>query len=423
MSEAILTQTKPTRSMGWLLKLARQAVFSRLGRINHGAIRVVEGADRLNFGRASAATPLEATIVIRHPRCYLDVMLYGTVGAGESYGRRDWDCDDLTTLVRVFVLNRELLDGMESGLARVGASFLKAFHRVRRNTKPGSRSNIAAHYDVGNDFFSLMLDRTMMYSCAVFSHDRMSLADASREKNDLICRRLDLSPNDHLLEIGTGWGGFALHAAQHYGCRVTSTTISTAQYREASDRIRAAGLSNRVALKLMDYRDLPTLGMQFDKLVSIEMIEAVGHEYYDQFFAVCSRLLKPDGLMLVQAITIDERLYERAKRSVDFIQRFIFPGSCIPSMSALCNAAAQASDFSIIHVDDIGAHYPPTLRAWRQNLQTNLPHVTRLGYREEFLRLWEFYLCYCEGGFLERTLSTMHMLFAKPAWRDPLSCS
>ena len=312
---------------------------------------------------------------------------------------------------------------MESGLARLGAPFLRAFHRVRRNTKLGSRSNIAAHYDLGNDFFSLMLDRTMMYSCAVFAHDRMSLADASEAKNDLICRKLDLSPSDHLLEIGTGWGGFALHAARYYGCRVTSTTISTAQYREASERIRAAGLSNRVALKLMDYRDLPALRMQFDKLVSIEMIEAIGHEYYNQFFAICSRLLKPDGLMLMQAITIDDRQYERAKRSVDFIQRFIFPGSCIPSTSALCRAAARASDFSIIHVDDIGAHYPPTLRAWRQNLQANLPHVTRLGYREEFLRIWDFYLCYCEGGFLERALSTMHMLFAKPAWRDPISCS
>lgn len=262
----------------------------------------------------------------------------------------------------------------------------------------------------------------MMYSCAYFQRPGSTLEEASRAKIDMICRKLHLTGEDHLLEIGSGWGGLACHAAKTYGCRVTTTTISRAQYDVAIRRVREAGLSDRVRVLLTDYRDLLALGELFDKLVSVEMIEAVGHEYYATFFQVCSRLLKPDGLMLVQAITIDERYYERAKRSVDFIQRFIFPGSCIPSVTALCRAMAQASDFSLLHLQDIGAHYPPTLRGWRDNLLVNADHVRQLGFREEFLRLWEFYLSYCEGGFLERSISTAHLLFARSGWRqDPLT--
>jgi cyclopropane-fatty-acyl-phospholipid synthase len=311
---------------------------------------------------------------------------------------------------------------MERGLARLSAPFLKVAHRFRRNTRRGSRQNIAAHYDLSNDFFAQMLDRTMMYSCAYFQRPDSTLEEASCAKLDLICRTLHLTEDDHLLEIGSGWGGLACHAAKTYGCRVTTTTISRAQYELAVRRVGEAGLSDRVRLLLTDYRDLPALGMQFDKLVSVEMIEAVGHEYYATFFDICSRLLKPDGLMLLQAITIDERYYERAKRSVDFIQRFIFPGSCIPSVTAICRAMAQASDFSLLHLQDIGAHYPPTLRGWRDNLRANLPQVGQLGFGSEFLRLWEFYLSYCEGGFLERSISTAQLLVAKSGWRqDPLA--
>jgi cyclopropane-fatty-acyl-phospholipid synthase len=412
------TTVRREPSAGWFGKLARTAVLSRLARITRGAITVIDGCERRVFGHVSQRSDLHATITIRDARCYVDVAINGTIGAGESYGRGDWECDELTTLVRLFVLNHSLLDGMDRGLARMCVPWVKVLHRRHRNTKKGSRANIAAHYDLSNEFFALMLDHTMMYSCAYFDRKPGSLAEASSAKNELICDKLAISNRDHVLEIGTGWGGFALYAAQHRGCRITTVTISQAQYEKAAERVAAAGFSDRVTLLLMDYRDLPGLGVQFDKVVSIEMIEAVGHEYYHAFFEVCSRMLKSSGLMLVQAITIDERHYERAKRSVDFIQRCIFPGSCIPSINALCTAMADASDLSVIHLQDIGAHYPPTLKAWRRNIGANLHRVRRLGFSEEFLRLWEFYLCYCEGGFLERSISAVHLLFAKPAWRD-----
>lgn len=405
-------------SPGLLIRIARRSVHARLRRLVQGTITVMEGTRRTVFGEPGSISTLKATMIILAPDCYLDIARSGTVGAGESYARGDWHCDDLTALVRIFALNRPLVDGMERGVARLSAPFLKVAHRLRRNTKTGSRQNIAAHYDLSNEFFAQMLDQTMMYSCAYFQRPDNTLEEASRAKLDLICRKLHLREGDHLVEIGSGWGGLACHAAKAYGCRVTTTTISRAQHELAARRVREAGLSDRVRVLLTDYRDLPALGMRFDKLVSVEMIEAVGHEYYTTFFDVCSRLLKPDGLMLLQTITIDERYYERAKRSVDFIQRFIFPGSCIPSVTALCRAMAQGSDFSLLHLQDIGSHYPPTLRGWRDNLRKNVEHVGRLGFRAEFLRLWEFYLSYCEGGFLERSISTAHLLFAKSGWRQ-----
>ncbi|MGB4067677.1 MAG: cyclopropane-fatty-acyl-phospholipid synthase family protein, partial [Nitrospira sp.] len=294
---------------------------------------------------------------------------------------------------------------------------LKAIHWLNRNTKAGSKKNIAAHYDLGNEFFRLMLDETMMYSCAYFERPDATLAEASRAKNERICRKLQLLPSDHLLEIGTGWGGFAIHAASQYGCRVTTTTISQQQYTVAVQRVEEAGLTDRVTVILKDYRDLPQLAQQFDKLVSIEMIEAVGYQFFEAFFAVCSRMLKPNGLMLIQGITIDEGIYEQAKRSVDFIQHFMFPGSCIPSVAALTQASATGGGLSLVQLEDIGAHYPFTLRAWRHNLSERGSQISALGYQPEFLRLWNFYLCYCEGGFLERSISDVHLLFAKPGWR------
>lgn len=407
---------------GFSIRLARRMVFARLRLMTQGALTIVEGEQRTIFGSPTSPCPLRPVVTIDDPVCYRDIAWGGSVGAGESYGRGAWNCDDLTALIRLFVLNRAVLDGMEQGAARLAAPFLKLMHGLRRNTKAGSRRNIAAHYDLSNEFFALMLDPTMMYSCGYFVRPDSTLEDASRAKIELICRKLHLSPDDHLLEIGTGWGGLACHAAQTVGCRVTTTTISQAQYDWALRRVRDAGLSDRVQVLLCDYRDLPYLDMQFDKLVSVEMIEAVGWQYYGAFFDVCRRLLKPDGLMLIQAITIDERYFERAKRSVDFIQRVIFPGSCIPSVTSLCHAMARASDFSLLHVQDIGAHYPPTLRGWRQNIRQNLERICQLGFGPEFLRLWEFYLSYCEGGFLERSISTAHLLFARSGWRqDPLA--
>ena len=401
----------------WFYRLARRAVFSRLSKLEFGTVTIVEGHEHFQFGQITARCQLRATVTIQDLHVYAEITLGGTVGLGDAYRRGLWSCDDLTTLVRIFVLNRTLLDRMEGGLALATRPLLKTIHWLHRNTMDGSRKNVAAHYDLGNEFFRLMLDETMMYSCAYFERPDATLAEASRAKNDRICRKLQLVASDHLLEIGSGWGGFAIHAASHYGCRVTTTTISRRQYALALQRVRDAGLRDQVTVSLTDYRDLPKLGVQFDKLVSIEMIEAVGHEYYSTFFKICSRMLRSRGLALIQGITIDEQFYERAKRSVDFIQRYIFPGSCIPSVSALTQASAKVGDLGLIHLEDIGVHYPPTLRAWGRNIATKLPEIKALGYQPEFLRLWDFYLSYCEGGFLERSISTVHMLFCKPDWR------
>jgi len=407
----------PSTIAPWLHRLARRVVFSRLSKLELGTVTIVEGHQHFQFGQTTVSGRLEATVTIHDPCVYADITLGGTVGAGDTYRRGLWSCHDLTTLVRIFVLNRTLLDGIDSGFPVVSQLLLRAIHWLNRNTKTGSRKNIAAHYDLGNEFFRLMLDETMMYSCAYFERPDATLAEASRAKNHRICRKLQLMASDHLLEIGSGWGCFALHAASHYGCRVTATTISRRQYDLALQRVQEAGLSDQVTVLLTDYRDLPKLAVQFDKLVSIEMIEAVGHQYYRTFFEICSRLLKPHGLALIQGITIDERFHERAKRSVDFIQRFIFPGSCLPSISTLTHASAQVGDLGLIHLEDIGVHYAPTLRTWRRNIVAKLPDIKALGYRPEFLRLWDFYLSYCEGGFLERSISTVHMLFCKPDWR------
>jgi len=287
-------------------------------------------------------------------------------------------------------------------------------HAFRRNSRAGARRNIAAHYDLGNDFFRLFLDETMMYSAATFEHPRQSLYDAQVARLDLICQKLELKPTDHLLEIGSGWGGLALHAAQRFGCRVTTTTISREQWRLTRDRVAAAILGDRVDVLCMDYRDLTGT---YDKIVSIEMIEAIGHQYYDTYFAKCSELLAPHGAMLLQAITIADQRYERARRSVDFIQRYIFPGSCIPSVAALSSSIARASDLRLFHLDDIGPHYATTLAHWRQNLRANLARVRSLGYGEEFIRMWEYYFCYCEGGFMERVIGDVQMLLVKPGNR------
>ena len=285
---------------------------------------------------------------------------------------------------------------------------------MRRNSRAGSRRNIAAHYDLGNEFFRSFLDETLMYSAATFEHEQQSLHDAQVARLDRICRKLELGPDDHLLEIGTGWGGLALHAARHFGCRVTTTTISREQWTLARERVREAGLGDRVEVLCEDYRDLTGT---YDKLVSIEMIEAIGHQYYDTYFAKCSELLAPHGAMLLQAITIADQRYERARRSVDFIQRYIFPGSCIPSVAALSSSIARASDLRLFHLDDIGPHYATTLAHWRQNLRANLARVRSLGYGEEFIRMWEYYFCYCEGGFMERVIGDVQMLLVKPGNR------
>lgn len=397
-------------------RLARTLLLRALGQLEHGQITLCDGNELHRFGRRSERCALSVTLRVLDPRFYRHAALGGSVGAGEAYIRGYWSCDDLTALIRIMVVNRPALERMDSGWARLQRPAMRFLHWLHRNSKRGSARNIAAHYDLGNALYELMLDPTMAYSCGIFADAATTLEQASRAKFDAVCRKLALEPSDRLLEIGTGWGGFALHAAQNYGCHVTTTTISKEQYDYTRERVARAGLSSRVQLLLEDYRDLSGC---FDKLVSIEMIEAVGARYLPTFFRRCSELLAPHGAMLLQAITIQDQLYRRALRSVDYIQRYVFPGSFIPSVTALLQAVCRATDLKLFHLEDIGPHYARTLAAWRGNFFARIEEVRRLGYSESFVRLWEFYLCYCEGGFAERQLGDVQMLLTKPACRRP----
>ena len=395
-----------------LTRVARKALLERLARLRDGEIRLNDSAGSQRFGARTARCGLSVTLTVRDPAFYSLAAFGGTVGAGEAYIHGHWRCDDLTALVRIMVLNRSVMEDMESGLAARGTALLRRLlHWANRNSKSGSARNIAAHYDLGNDLYRLMLDDTMAYSCGIFLHEEATLHEASVAKFDAVCRKLALTPSDHLVEIGTGWGGLAIHAAEQYGCRVTTTTISREQHDYAQQKIAARGLSDRITLLFKDYRDLTG---HYDKLVSIEMIEAVGAKYLETYFAKCSSLLKPTGAMLLQAITLQDQFYAQALKSVDYIQRFIFPGSFIPSVTAISTAVARVTDMKLFNMEDIGPHYATTLAHWRQNFRANLPHIRALGYDDTFIRMWEYYLCYCEGGFAERVLGDVMMLLVKP---------
>lgn len=398
--------------------LARKAVLSLLKRLAHGEITIVENQHRYHFGEPSEQSSLQAVITVHHPQLYTRIFFGGSIGAAEAYMDGLWSADDLTTVMRILALNQKAFEDMEKGLARLTAPLYRLYHFLRKNTRKGSRENILAHYDLGNQFYSLFLDETMTYSCGIFESQDSSLKDASEAKYDRICRKLRLQPGVRVVEIGTGWGGFAVHAAQNYGARITTTTISDEQHRFARDRIKNAGLEDQITLLKKDYRDL---NGQFDRLVSIEMIEAVGHHYYQAFFSKCSQLLKDDGLMALQAISIGDQIFDRHRRTVDFIKRYIFPGSCIPSITAISNAIAAATDLRLVHLEDITPHYARTLAEWRRRFFAQIERVRELGYSDTFIRMWEYYLCYCEGGFTERYIGDVQMVFAKPLWRQDQS--
>ena len=400
-----------TSRPGMLDRFARRLVLKQFQRLQTGHLQVTENSSTVSFGESENQAELCGKIDVLDASFYSDIAFGGSIGAGESYMRGSWQCEDLVSLVRLLIQNRHVLDSMEKGTARLTRSLQRVFHWVNRNTREGARRNIAAHYDLGNDFFSLWLDESMMYSSAMFEHEEQSLGDAQLHRLDVVCQKLELGPDDHVIEIGTGWGGFAIHAAQKYGCRVTTTTISRQQYEMAWQRIQAAGLQDRIELLLEDYRDLEG---RYDKLVSIEMIEAVGSEQYDTYFAQCSRLLKPGGRMLIQAITIADQQYAYSQKNVDFIQRYIFPGGCLPSLAVMTETIARVSDMKIADVEDIGQDYVLTLRHWRRNFFANLEKVLELGYPDEFIFMWEFYLCYCEGGFIERAISDVQLVADKP---------
>ena len=400
---------------GALDALLRRRLISSLGALRHGRLVLADAAGATELGAPAARDPeLCARIDVLDPAFYRAVARGGSVGAGEAYMDGHWRCDDLVALVRLLVRNRDVLDGVERGWARLGGWALRTGHALRRNTHAGSRRNIAAHYDLGNEFFALFLSPDLMYSSAFWMDADDTLESASARKLDRICIKLALRPGDRLIEIGTGWGGFALHAARHYGCHVTTATISREQHALASRQVAEAGLGARIDVRLADYRDLTG---QYDKLVSIEMIEAVGAAYLPAYFGQLGRLLKPDGLALVQAITIEDHRYAQALRAVDFIKRHVFPGSFIPSIEAMLTAKRRACDLSLIHLEDFGLSYARTLEAWRERFLSRRAELRRQGFDERFIRLWEFYLAYCEGGFRERSIGVAQLLLAKPGFR------
>jgi cyclopropane-fatty-acyl-phospholipid synthase len=387
------------------MTLARAAVVALGRHLREGTVVLHEGPARTVLGAGDPTVHLR----INDPRTFA-ALLRGSRGLGEAYVRGWWDSDDLTTLVRVLLRGSSGIRGVLDRLGAAARPLLDPPARLRPPDRSADRRNIRAHYDIGNDFFALMLDQTMTYSCALFERPDMPLVDAQTAKLDLLCRRLDLSPSDRVVEIGTGWASFAVHAAARYGCHVTTTTISDAQHEYAAKRVADAGLSDRVMVLDVDYRDLTGT---FDKLVSIEMIEAVDWRDHDHFFEACARLLEPDGRAALQAIVIADESFERAKRHDDFIRRSIFPGGCLPSVTSIHTSARRAG-LRLVDLCDIGDHYPETLRRWRANLDEHAGEVTAMGLGTEFRRLWDLYLTYCEAAFLERHVSDVQVVLAKP---------
>lgn len=393
---------------------ARSMILKHLGTMQRGQLVIKENGEKTVYGDQSDNVELVAELTIVDIDTYSALALNGVIGAGESYMEGHWTSPDLVKVIRFFVINMQTLDAMDgerTWLSRMGMWLLD---RVNRNTIARAQKNISAHYDLGNDFFSLFLDQTMMYSSAVFADEKISLYEASNAKLETICQQLKLNADDHLVEIGTGWGGMAIYAAQNYGCRVTTTTISQEQFDFATKRVNDLGLNDQVTVLMQDYRKLTG---RYDKLVSIEMIEAVGRQYFSEYFSRCADLLKPDGLMLIQAITIADQRYDQATKAVDFIQRYIFPGGCLPSVNIIGHHVASNTDMMIISLSDIGRDYAITLERWREQFLEKLETVRSQGFDERFIRMWEYYLCYCEGGFRERVISTAQIVMAKPDYR------
>ena len=392
-------------------RVARSLVIQQLRQLREGTLTVRQkGLDDLVFGDGDSKHQ-PAELVVHDQSTWRDLLTGGSVGAAEAYVAGDWTSPDLTALLRFFTRNIDRMNDFEDRFSWVTKPALKGLHWLNRNTKDGSRKNISAHYDLGNDLFETFLDPTMMYSSAIYPNEESTLEEAAVHKLDTICQKLALQPGDRVIEIGTGWGGFAIHAAKHYGCHVTTTTISQEQLELAQERVRSEGLEDKITLLFDDYRDLAG---QFDKLVSIEMIEAVGPQFLDSYFSQINALLKPDGLALVQAINMPEQRYVRALKNVDFIQRFIFPGSFIPSFGAILESVRSESNLVLTHSEDTGFHYARTLRDWCERFMANRDLLESMGYDPAFRRLWHFYFAYCEAGFSERAIGVSQLVFAKP---------
>ena len=401
--------------VGGLTGVARRLVLKQLQALPHGALRIEEpDGNVVSLGRGTEG----GTILLRDWQTYSMMMSGGALGAAEAYMEGSWESPDLVAVIRYFAANIQAMRALEGGLAKLSKPALKLLHRHNRNSLQGSRRNIAAHYDLGNDFFALFLDRSMMYSSAVYPRPDAGLEEAAEHKLDLVCQRLALKPGMEVLEIGTGWGGLAIHAARHYGVNVTTTTISREQARYAREAVDAAGLNDQITILEKDYRELQG---QYDRVVSIEMIEAVGAEFLPSYFKVLGERLKPEGKLLLQAITVPDQRYEYARKQVDFIKRYIFTGGFLPSVSVMTDHFTRHTDLVTTELYDIGHDYARTLNHWRERFMAALPRIRELGFDERFIRMWDYYLCYCEGAFLERAISTVHIVANGPLWRPDAS--
>jgi cyclopropane-fatty-acyl-phospholipid synthase len=406
------------KKMSWIGKRFRSLIAGRCNALKQGCMEVTDCTGKtMKFG--DPRSDLLVSLEIHDPRFYRRVVTEGDLGVAQALIDGDFTCNDATNLVQLFIRNMDLTDRLEQPGARVIRQFKRIGHWLRRNTVRRSRKNIEAHYDLGNDFYSLWLDPTMNYSSGIFGSPNDTLEQASVAKMERLCQRLDLKSTDHLLEIGTGWGALACYAAEKFGCRVTTTTISQEQFTLARQRVRERGLEGLVEVINKDYRDLEGT---YDKIVTVEMIEAVGHQYYQSFFEKCQSLLTPEGQMLMQAIVIADHRYESHIRNVDFISQYIFPGGSLPSITKLASTASEAGRMRVVELVDITPHYAETLRRWRENFMKQLPAVRELGYDSKFIRMWHYYLCYCEAAFEERQINTVQMMFSKQHCKnDPLT--
>ncbi|MBD0410346.1 SAM-dependent methyltransferase [Pseudoalteromonas distincta] len=397
------------QSTNWLTNIYKKLVTKAFSSIETGQIILIDANERTVFGDSSSV--LKATIIVNDKAMYKAFALSGSVGAGEAYILGHWSCDNLTSFIEIFAINEKQLDEFEKKFAFFSNITHRFNHIKNKNSESGSKKNIVAHYDLGNELYESFLSKEMLYSSAVYPTKEATLEEAQQYKLKRICEQVELQENDSVIEIGTGWGAFAIYAATHYDCHVTTTTISDEQHDYVANKIVELGLESKITLLKLDYR---LLKGKYDKLVSIEMIEAVGHEYLPSFFTQCGELLKDDGAMLIQAITIGDQRYKHYLKNSDFIQQYIFPGGCLPSLNEMSEQIKNNTDMVIHTVNDIGAHYARTLADWRSRFIKSWPDLDRSKFDERFYRLWLFYFAYCEGAFRARATSTVHLMARKP---------
>lgn len=397
-------------SANWIDKRSRSLVHAVLSKLPYGHIEITEGCEHSHFLEKSDNSSIKAKIHVHDMSMYRDFVKGGSIGAAEAFIAGKWSSPNLTNVIRIFAKAQQETDKLEAKKSLLNKVKNVVSHWQNKNTQSGSKRNILAHYDLGNELYTRFLDPEMMYSSAIYPDENSTLEQAQLHKLDTICQRLSLTENDHLLEIGTGWGGLAIFAAKNYGCKVTTTTISDAQFAYAEKRVKALGLQDKITLLKKDYRELTGT---FDKVVSIEMIEAVGYEFLPSFFKQCNDRLKKGGKLLIQSITIADQRFEYYKNNVDFIQRYIFPGGFLPSVNVLNSHLTDHSEMVVEQIDDIGLDYAKTLAHWREKFTASWPELQTLGYDDTFKRLWLYYFAYCEGAFLERSTSTVHLVARK----------